>query len=65
MNTNHEYRRDDISTLERARASLSKQQTCHGTQQDFSLIPRPHQLFVACSMEKRGESGIFSHVSMT
>ena len=28
-----------------------------------SLVPRPHPAFVACSTEKRGEPGIFSHVS--
>ena len=28
-------------------------------------FPGPAQLFVACSTEKRGEPGIFSHVSMT
>ena len=34
---------------------------------DCSLasFPGPAQLFVACSTEKRGEPGIFSHVNMT
>ena len=32
-----------------------------------SLVPRsrPSFLLLACSMEKRGDPGIFSHVSMT
>ena len=36
---------------------------------DYTLslasFPGPAQLSVACSTEKRGEPGIFSHVSMT
>ena len=28
-----------------------------------SLVPRPHPAFIACSTEKWGEPGIFSHVS--
>ena len=31
----------------------------------LALFPGPNQFFVACSMEKWGEPGIFSHVSMT
>ena len=31
----------------------------------LASFPGPAQLFVACSTEKRGEPGIFSHVSMT
>ena len=31
----------------------------------IASFPGPTQLFVACSTEKRGEPGIFSHVSMT
>ena len=31
----------------------------------IASFPGPTQLFVAISMEKRGEPGIFSHVSMT
>ena len=30
----------------------------------LASFPGPAQLFVACSTEKRGEPGIFSHVSM-
>ena len=30
----------------------------------IASFPGPTQLFVACSTEKRGEPGIFSHVSM-
>ena len=30
----------------------------------LASFPSPTQLFVACSTEKRGEPGIFSHVSM-
>ena len=33
------------------------------TQVFLSLVPRPTQLSVTCSTEKRGELGIFSHVS--
>ena len=31
---------------------------------DLASFPGPTQLSVACSMENRGESGIFSHMSM-
>jgi len=31
----------------------------------IALFLGPAQLFVTCSMEKRGEPGIVSHVSMT
>ena len=31
----------------------------------LASFPGPTQFFVACSMEKRGKPGIFSHVSMT
>ena len=31
----------------------------------IASFPGPAQLFVTCSTEKRGEPGIFSHVSMT
>ena len=33
--------------------------------QQLASYPGPAQLSVACSTEKRGEPGIFSHVSMT
>ena len=35
--------------------------TCN---KSLASFPGPTQLFVACSTEKRGEPGIFSHVSM-
>ena len=31
----------------------------------LALFPGPAQLSVTCSTEKRGEPGIFSHMSMT
>ena len=32
---------------------------------EVASFPGPAQLSVTCSMEKRGEPGIFSHMSMT
>ena len=29
-----------------------------------NLVPKLHQLFIACNAEKRGEPGIFLHVNM-
>ena len=34
-------------------------------QDSIASFPGPAQLFVACSTKKRGEPGIFSHMSMT
>ena len=50
------------SEPEQARAS-SKLVMAHS--RILVSFPGPAQLFVACSTEKRGEPGIFSHVSMT
>ena len=36
-----------------------------GNRGRVALFPGPTQLFIAISTEKRGDPGIFSHVSMT
>ena len=43
---------------------VTQQEILQPHTQAIASFPGPAQLFVACSMEKRGEPGIFSHVSM-
>ena len=45
--------------LQKNDAAREKQQLLH-----IASYPGPAQLSVACSMEKQGGPGIFSHVSM-